>query len=539
MPGSGVKLRRLVPGEVTPWLAPPAEPGYAARDRPAPRSGRAALSTIDQDEEVFPAPEFVRRGPPVSVRDLERAQAEKWARVMAVVPEPQGEVGGRRRHAFVARGPFTLPMATRSKGVDLGSHDAWRFYTHPYSVFPPEVAFYNVPARGVLGARLHVRGRGGVRLYDEVGAGLPDAEMVTDSYFAALGVVRHRALGKGEVTLPYARDLLDLDLLVLELFRLTTLLMRPQNPLGALRELHAILEEPSLRWCVEDVFERDELEAVEALATSERMDAVQATAVAARFRVDEADFTQIADVRDEKGRQAISELLTEYQSFEAEHGDRIRELSLGIAEAEAKIEAIKQQILARQKEEAGKSRLTRFFSRGQQTIAELKAEGVHAIRTKRALEAAFDEVPGYHKVKGLTERVQGFQATIKAIYRLACTFFEHNVTAEQLKNMRSIVAQKIDSGDADQVKAGWKSYDLRLRADVLPRVLQTYSLSAYVLRRPDALTRGHSLRNVQRINRLARHVIEYFRYVRYGPKTLGEAFDETWGQVLALEARLR
>src|SRR5690606_1730890 len=105
-------------------------------------------------------------------------------------------------------------------------------------------------------------------------------------------------------------DLLDLDLRVLELFRLTTLLMRPQNPLGALRELHAILQEPSLRWCVEDVFERDELDAVEALATSERMDAVQAAAVATRFRVDEGDFTQIADVRDEKGRQAISELLT-------------------------------------------------------------------------------------------------------------------------------------------------------------------------------------------------------------------------------------
>lgn len=496
------------------------------------------LSTIDQDEEVFPAPEFVRRGPPVSVREFERASAEKWARVMAVVPEGGSDEGGRRKHAFVAKGPYTLPMAMRRQGVDLGSRDAWRFYTHPYSVFPAEVAFYNVPARGVLGARLHVRGRGGVRLYDEVGAGLPDAEMVTDSYFAALGVVRHRALGKGEVTLPYARDLLDLDLDILELFRLTTLLMRPQNPLDALRDLHVLLQRPSLRWCVEDVFDRDELDAVEALATSERMDAVQAAAVATRFRVDEGDFTTIADVRDEKGRQAISELLTEYQAFEAEHGDRIRELSLGIGEAEARLDMIKQRILAMQQEEASKSRFTRFFSRGQQTIAELKAEGVHAIRTKRSLEAAFDEVPGYHKVKGLTERVQGFQATIKAIYRLAGTFFEHNVTQDQLKSMRSIVWEKVDKGDPEQAKVGWKSYDLRLRADVLPRVLQTYSLSAYVLRRPDALTRGHSLKNVQRINRLARHVIEYFRYVRYGPRTLGEAFDETWGQVVALEERL-
>lgn len=498
-------------------------------------------TTNELDEETFPAPEFVRRGPPVSVRDLERASSEKWARVMAVLPEADETSleGGRRRHAFVARGPYTLPMATRREGVDAGSRDAWRFFTHPYSVFPADVAFYNVAARGVLGARLHARGGGGVRLYDEVGAGMPGAEMVTESYFAALGVIRHRALGKGEVKLPYARDLVDLDLEVLELFRLTTLLMRPQNPLGALRELHRVLSAPSLRWCVEAVFDEDELEAVEALATSDHMDAVQAAAVATRFRVDEADFTQLADVRDEKGRQAISALLTEFQAFEAQHGERIRELSLGIAEAEARLDMIKQRVLDLQKDEAGKSRFTRFFSRGQQTIAELKAEGVHAIRTRRALEAAFDEIPGYYKLKGLTERVQGFQATIKAIYSLAGTFFEHNVTADQLKNMRSIVWQKVDAGDDEQARVGWKSYDLRLRADVLPRVLQTYSLSAYVLRRPDALTRGHSLRNVQRINRLAGHVIEYFRHVRYGPRTLGEAFDETWGQVVALEERLR
>ena len=33
-------------------------------------------------------------------------------------------------------------------------------------------------------------------------------------------------------------------------------------------------------------------------------------------------------------------------------------------------------------------------------------------------------------------------------------------------------------------------------------------------------------------------MIEYFRYMPYGDKQLGEAFDEGWGQVIQLEERL-
>lgn len=498
-------------------------------------------NTVSNDpEESFPAPDFVRRGPPVSLRDTDRVPLEKWARVMAVIPEVEATgPGGRKRHVFQQRGPYTLPMAVRRAGTDLGSRDAWQFYTHPYTVFPAEVAFFNVPSKGVLGARLHVRGKGGVRLYDEVGAGLPDAEMVTETYFGAMGVLRHRALGKGEATSVYARDLLELDLDLLELFRLTSLLLRPQNPLGALREIHALLQKPALKHAVDDVFDKDDVEAVEALATSDDMDVVQAGAVASRFRMDEGDFTTVTDIKDEKGRQAVRELLSEFEAFEAKHGDKIREVSLGIAEAEAKLDMIRQRVLQVQKDESSRSRFTKFFSRTQQTVAELKADAVHAIRTKRALEAAFDDVPDYHKIKGITERVQGFQTMVQSIFRLASACHEHNVTDVQLKAMRGIVEQKCDDVDPEVAKAGYKSYDLRLRADVLPRVLQTYSLSAYVLRRPEALARGNSLENVQRLNRLARHVIEYFRWTRYGPKTLGQAFDETWGTVLQLEARLR
>ena len=37
---------------------------------------------------------------------------------------------------------------------------------------------------------------------------------------------------------------------------------------------------------------------------------------------------------------------------------------------------------------------------------------------------------------------------------------------------------------------------------------------------------------------LARNLIEYFGSCRYGNKTLGDAYEETWGQVIGLEARL-
>ena len=65
-----------------------------------------------------------------------------------------------------------------------------------------------------------------------------------------------------------------------------------------------------------------------------------------------------------------------------------------------------------------------------------------------------------------------------------------------------------------------------------------YAISAYVLRRSDALPGGNSRGNVKRINRIAFDLIDYFRESRYGDKTVGEVFDETWGQSEALEARL-
>lgn len=488
--------------------------------------------------EVFPPADFVRRGPPISVKELDRQQSEKWARVVLVLPEPR-EQDGLTRHAFVTKGPFTLPLAVRRAGTQLGSKDAWQFYTHPYKVFPADAAYYNVPGKGTLGARLQVRGATGVRLYDEVGAGLPDAEFVTESYSAALGVLRHRALGgKEPLAQPWARDLLDLDLDLLELFRLASTLVRTDRPRRTTIAIHALLQAPHLERFVQEAFDQEDRDAIDAIATGASTDEIQAMAVGARFRVDENDFTRITDVKDVKGRQVITELVKEHAAFEEQHGDKIREISDGIAAAEAQLDEIKKKVLALQKDEAAKSRITKMFSRNPQTITDLKAAGVHAIRTKRALEQSFSEIPGYDRLRGLSDRVKGFQGSIHAVFALTGRFVELNVTEAQLKSMRDLVATKVADQPLEAARGALKQYDFRLRADVLPRVLNAYSLSAYVLRRPDALARGHSLKSVQRLNRLARHLVEYFRWARYGEKTLGNAFDETWGQVIQLEARL-
>ena len=107
-------------------------------------------------EASFPPADFVRRGPPVSVRDLERKKREKWSRVVVVSPRPQ-ETSERVRHDFVSKGPYTLPLAVLRDDVDAGDKFAWQFFTHPFSVFPEDSCFYNVPGKGCLGARLFVR----------------------------------------------------------------------------------------------------------------------------------------------------------------------------------------------------------------------------------------------------------------------------------------------------------------------------------------------------------------------------------------------
>lgn len=491
--------------------------------------------SYEEPEVRFPAPDFLRAGPPVAVRDLHRQASEKWARVVVVCPR-QREGARELRYDFVRKGPFTLPLAVRRAGVDLGSKDAWRFFTHPYSVFPPDAAFYNVPGPACLGARLFVRGAEGVRLYDEVGANLEGAERVVEDFAGALGVLRQRALSEGDARHPLAPDLLETDTELLLLFHLFTSLLKSSTPLRVLAEVYRMLQRPTLRNFAWDLFDEREQALMQAVTEG---DEGELTRSPIRFRVDESDFTQITDVTDARGRQAILELLQEWEAFEAQHKDRLAELALGIQEQEGKLEAIKARV--RELQQAPERRgLTALFARDKtKALRELKAEAVVVIRAKRKLEDAFAEIPGYERVRGLSDRVKGFEKLIASVYGLARDMDDYNVSRAEVGALQSLAWDRVLSPDEETSKSGWRAYDLRLRAELLPKVLMTHAISAYVLRRPEALRGQASRRNLERVNLLARRLIEYFRAVRYGSKsTFGEEFDSTWGQVIAIEERL-
>ena len=482
------------------------------------------------EEERFPAPEFLRAGPPQDVKELDRVEREKWARVMLVVPERR-ESGGRTAFELALRGPYTIPLAVRREGVDPGRKDAWAFFSHPASVFPPEAAFWNVSGKGCLGARLAERTEKGVRLWDEVGAGLPAAEPVSDGLAGALGVLRRRAFA-GPLPTTWSLDLLDLELDLLDLLRLSTLILRSQSPRVVAKDLLGLLARPAIRAFAEGCHDPEDLATMRALVEGQG----DAEELGARLRIRPTDFTRTADVRDVHGKQALLVLLEEYEAFQREHGGRLRELGQGIAGAEARLEAIKAEVRRLQADAASKGRVTRFFSRTDDTLRQLKAEAIQCLRTMRELEAAYRQVPGYERLQGLTDRIQSFQASLDRVQALATDLFDHCVTQAQtgaLRQLRSQVA------DPEGSKSGLKPYDLRLRADVLPRLMGLYSCAAYVLRRPDALPPGKpSRRKIAGIARLTLNLIELFRGVRYGTKTLGDVFDETWGQVLKIESRL-
>lgn len=493
----------------------------------------------DEPEVIFPEPDFVRAGPPTSVRDMDRQDSEKWGRVMVVSPRPEETVDGAR-YDFVKKGPFTLPLATRREGVDLGSKEAWAFFTHPYSVFPEDATFYNVEGKGCLGARLFVRAQEGVRLYDEVGANLDGSETVVDSFQGALGVLRQRVLGAGNLGDPLAADLLLTDVDLLQLFHLFTHLLKTSAPLKTLRELYTLFSRPTLHNFAWELFSEQERDLMRELQrTDESSGAEELKRSPIRFRVDRDDFTRITDVQDGQGKQAILGLLSEWEAFQEAHGERMAELTLGIQEQEAILDAIKAEVRGLQRTPQ-KRGLTALFSRSKtKTIKELKARAVVAIRAKRALEAAYDELPGYDRMKGLSERVKGFEATVESVYGLARDMGDHNVDRSDVSALRTLIYDRILGEDPEEAKKALRAYDLRLRAELLPKVLRTHDLSAYLLRRPDALRGKVSRRNIARVNTLARFLIEYFRTVRYGSKsTFGEEFDATWGQVIGLEGQL-
>lgn len=499
------------------------------------------------EKPVFPPADFVRRGPPAGVRDIDRRKREKWSRVVVVAPRPE-DTPDRTRYDFVTKGPFTLPLAVMRDDVDAGDKHAWTFFTHPYSVFPEDACFFNVGGRGCLGSRLFVRAPEGVRIYDEVGANLSKSEFVSESYQGALGVLRDRVLG-GPVDraldshlLP---DLLELDVDMLELFYLATTLLRSDNPAKALERIYVMVRRPTLRAFAWDLFGDEEQDLLRKLKAGE----LPPEQVGARFQIRKEDLVQVTDVRDSEGHQIVTEMISQWKAFEEEHQDQLTELAQGIEVQDQRLREIKEQVrevASLKKESETKRGISGMFSRSglfgkapAQRFNELKADAVKALRTKRELEKAFDEIPGYDRVRGLTDRVQGFQDSVETIHGMAFNLVDHNVTRAQLNGLRKLIEEIRPADDLDASRRALRTYTLRLRAEILPRILATHSMSAYVLRRPDALLHGsRSFRNMARSNALARRMVEYFRFMRHGDQQLGEAFDEGWGQVIQLEERI-
>src|SRR5579883_1329014 len=190
-------------------------------------------------EVAYPTADHIHRGPPDPQKDPARARDEKWTRVVGIVPVPRDTDKGQRWE-LQTKGPISIPMAVRRKGTDIGSKDAWIFFTHPHAIFHPDSVYFNAPrVPGTLEARLCERSEQGFRLYDEVGAGFA-ADRVTGSYAAALGVFRARVFAKGFEG-PYARELVRFEIDLLECFRLLTLCLQTRSPINALAELDRLL----------------------------------------------------------------------------------------------------------------------------------------------------------------------------------------------------------------------------------------------------------------------------------------------------------
>jgi hypothetical protein len=456
-----------------------------------------------------------------------RATSEKWCRVFGIVPHARdGD-----RFEFVPRGPVAMPMAVRRKGVDLGSKDAWVFLTHPWAVFHKDATFWNAKGgpRGVLEARLAQRTDEGVKLYDEVGAGFA-ADRVTQGYPAALGVLRARHLGRG-IDGPFALELNRLEIDLLECFRLLTLCLQTRSPINALAELDKLLRQPNVRHFTRDIFDEHDLGIIRKFGALRRGGTL--TEVTGRFRVDEAHFVQTADVKDGQGRQLVVDLIKEWEAFESTHGPTVERLGTDIAQCERDARKVALEIEREKDEVAEEGKLARFLTNRGKVIKKLEQDRTALQAKEEALRAEFDAIPGYDRVKGLSAQIEGFKGVVDGVRRLSVEIFDHNVSQQQIKVLTEL-STRIAAGET----AAWKDYDRRLRAEVFPHLFMANAISAYVLRRPDSLAGGLSLMNVKRINRMALDLIDYFREARMGEKSLGQVYDETWGQIEALEARL-
>ena len=128
---------------------------------------------------------------------------------------------------------------------------------------------FNAPSvPGTLGARLARRLPEGWAIYDEVGAGFKDSERIADSYPAALGLLRDRWQSE-EVMSPVQRDLIGVELDLLELLRLATLMLRTRSTEQVSHDIVRLLRRQSIELFASAAFSEGDMHALRRIAGGE------------------------------------------------------------------------------------------------------------------------------------------------------------------------------------------------------------------------------------------------------------------------------
>jgi len=426
-------------------------------------------------------------------------------------------------------------MGLRKDGASLGQSDqAWTFFTHPYQVFDPAGGFYNHPTEsGILSATLVGRYRTGIVLYDEVGT--IAKERVSDSYFGALGNMRDRLFARtGPKANPrHLEAFMALDLRLLRTFRALTLLLKSQSPKLVFRELGSLFQNRTVARFFGEEFTKTELalftQDADTLSHDEQL----------KFAINDDDFMRAHLLTDGGGNQVVAGLLGKWEEFQNVHGPLLEV----IGEKQALLNKEKKDLTARIHQERERqeamSSLGRFMSGRVSSVRNLEKRYVVIEQELAELEQKVAQVPGYQEMHMLTERIRSFKQIVAGVRRLAINVFDYNVGLQHIKELEELHRRIMEDEEGEEQRKNLSRYHMRIRADIVPRMLQVFTISAYVLRRPDALVGFGSAGNMGRINKMAEKLIEYFRYVPYiYNRGLGEHFDEGWGQVRMLEARI-
>lgn len=497
------------------------------------------------EQPVYPSRELLRKGPPKGKEPTPRK--EKWCRVAQVVGVDQGGFA-----EFEITGPFTIPMGVRRTDVSLGESDkAWVFFTHPYSVFQRDGGFFNMPTRqGILAATLVGRNPQGIILYDEVG--VRSNERVASDYCGALGIMRHRLFAHNALRAPpfYVNSFIRLDLMLLRTFRVLTLLLKTKNPKRVFQELDGLLRNRTVFTFFREEFNKTQLASIQRGARVSAAAAQGPTSsvsmgqtggkIEQPFAISNSDFMTSDRLRDGKGRQIVAILKKRLDRFRTLNKDMIDAIDGRRAEIDQYLTKLRGKIEAETQKREQMASIGRFFSGRMFNIDQAKDEAAALERESQELDRKFENLEGYPEIKELTRRFQDFNQISQSIERLSTNIFDYNVSLNHIKELEDL-AQRIrdNTRDIPTRTKDLNRYALRLRVDIAPRIMRVFAISAYVLRRPEALVGMNSGGNVGRVNRMAEKLIEYFRHVSFdGKHTLGEIFDDGWGQVRLLEARL-